>query len=585
MKTQLLRVVLPGLTAGGLLLGCVAAPDEPSVQQALANLLDPPPPPEVPIKPQPGESAVEARPVNQDAAKERRVQSMAHFATAVSHDIRREKKKAIEEYFKAGMSNAADTGLVKRVVRYLLDNKDSHRAALILVKATELKDSPAELDAWLGIAYAREGKLDLAIIASEAAIRKSPDTIQAYRNLCTIYRDMKRPKNWLETIRNADQVKDPDADFLAGLAGLYLDYSKTHPNEAKSIKSRVQKILSAAREQNPKEPAVLLKMLAAHEVAGEFAAAAGFAESLLKLSPRNAVLRRQAAQLHMKAGRVNDSERHLKELVKLTPADPQTNWALGLMAKDRRDYPKAAEFFARVMTLNRNFEPVYYELASVQIIQDRARQALSTLELARKRFKPNFMLEFWTAAAHRSLKDYAKALAHFASAEAQAIANKEKQYLSSGFYFDVGATQERSKRFHEAEKSFRKAIELDPDFAGALNYLGYMWAERGENLKEAHQMISKAVKLDGNNAAYLDSMAWVTFQMGDAKEALKWQLKALKAMERDKEEDAVLYEHLGDIYHALKDVAGARKFWKKSLGIEDNPKVKARLDKLPAAQP
>ncbi len=94
-------------------------------------------------------------------------------------------------------------------------------------------------------------------------------------------------------------------------------------------------------------------------------------------------------------------------------------------------------------------------------------------------------------------------------------------------------------------------------------------------------MIEKANKLSPDNAAYLDSMAWVLFQMGEHKEALAWQLKALKAMEKDKETDAVLFEHLGDIYHALKNDAKAREFWEKSLAVETNPKVKARLDKLP----
>ena len=76
-------------------------------------------------------------------------------------------------------------------------------------------------------------------------------------------------------------------------------------------------------------------------------------------------------------------------------------------------------------------------------------------------------------------------------------------------------------------------------------------------------------------------MAWVLFQKGDAKDALKWQLKALKAMEAEKEKDAVLFEHLGDIYHSLKNNAKTREFWEKSLAVEANPKVKERLDALP----
>jgi predicted negative regulator of RcsB-dependent stress response len=51
-------------------------------------------------------------------------------------------------------------------------------------------------------------------------------------------------------------------------------------------------------------------------------------------------------------------------------------------------------------------------------------------------------------------------------------------------------------------------------------------------------------------------------------------------MEADKEKDAVLFEHLGDIYHSLGNIDKAREFWQESLAVEANPKVKERLDKL-----
>jgi len=46
-----------------------------------------------------------------------------------------------------------------------------------------------------------------------------------------------------------------------------------------------------------------------------------------------------------------------------------------------------------------------------------------------------------------------------------------------------------------------------------MNYLGYMWAERGVNLPKARELIEKAVKLEPKNAAYLDSLAWVIYKL------------------------------------------------------------------------
>src|SRR5262249_45388391 len=129
-------------------------------------------------------------------------------------------------------------------------------------------------------------------------------------------------------------------------------------------------------------------------------------------------------------------------------------------------------------------------------------------------------------------------------------------------------------KFKEAETYFRKALELAPDFSEALNYLGYMWTERGENLQEAREMIEKAVKLEPGNAAYLDSLGWVLFKLDQPQEALKWLLQAI---EHTEEPDATLYDHLGDIYAALHQATQAREAWRKSLSIEPSEQIEKKL--------
>ena len=57
-------------------------------------------------------------------------------------------------------------------------------------------------------------------------------------------------------------------------------------------------------------------------------------------------------------------------------------------------------------------------------------------------------------------------------------------------------------------------LAADPQNATALNYLGYMLADRGVKLDEALGMIKKAVDLDPSNGAYLDSLGWAYFRLG-----------------------------------------------------------------------
>lgn len=146
--------------------------------------------------------------------------------------------------------------------------------------------------------------------------------------------------------------------------------------------------------------------------------------------------------------------------------------------------------------------------------------------------------------------------------------------LTHSFYFQFGSACERAGKIGEAEKLFEKSLKLSPDFAEALNYLGYMWAERGTNLTKAREMIEHAVKLSPTNAAYLDSLGWVLFKQGHPKEALP---KIEKAVELNKDPDATLFDHLGDIHAALNQQEKAREAWKKSLELEPNKDIEKKL--------
>ncbi|MGC8916556.1 MAG: tetratricopeptide repeat protein [Thermoanaerobaculum sp.] len=150
--------------------------------------------------------------------------------------------------------------------------------------------------------------------------------------------------------------------------------------------------------------------------------------------------------------------------------------------------------------------------------------------------------------------------------------------------FSLAASLERSKRVAEAEKVFRELIAAEPDNASALNYLGYMFADRGENLAEAKELIEKAVALDPLSGAYLDSLGWVYFRLGDWDRAEKYLTQAV-ALEPF---DATVHEHLGDLYQARGQVDKAREAWERALSLKPDEegqeeRIKAKLAGLPHA--
>jgi tetratricopeptide (TPR) repeat protein len=229
--------------------------------------------------------------------------------------------------------------------------------------------------------------------------------------------------------------------------------------------------------------------------------------------------------------------------------------------------------------LNPNLEQPYYDLAIAQMNDHKVAEALQTLAEARRRFPNRFLGEYLTGLGYGQLQDYTNAMQHFTAAEiiGQASVGTESPLpngLLESLLFQLGAASERLGRYDQAEEYFQKCLQLSPDNDEALNYLGFMWADRGEKLDEAKNLIEKALAVEPDNAAYLDSMGWVLFRLNQPREALDY---LLRAVEHSEEEDATLFDHLGDIYAALNQMDKAREAWSKSLKVEANDKVREKL--------
>jgi tetratricopeptide (TPR) repeat protein len=129
--------------------------------------------------------------------------------------------------------------------------------------------------------------------------------------------------------------------------------------------------------------------------------------------------------------------------------------------------------------------------------------------------------------------------------------------------FRRGSALERDGKFDEAVGVFEEALRIRPDDANTLNYLGYMYADKGIKLTEAKLLLEKAVALDPQNGAYLDSLGWVFFRMNELESAAKYLAQAAERIPMD----ATVQEHLGDLEARRGQTARAVGHWKKSLSL------------------
>jgi Flp pilus assembly protein TadD len=115
--------------------------------------------------------------------------------------------------------------------------------------------------------------------------------------------------------------------------------------------------------------------------------------------------------------------------------------------------------------------------------------------------------------------------------------------------------------YDQAEAQFRKALEIDPQNAAVLNYLGYMLADHDEKLPEALKLIRQAVLLDPQNYAYLDSLGWAYYKTGQYELA---EENIRKANERNSG-DPTIHDHLGDVYEKTGKLKMAVTQWDRSM--------------------
>ena len=144
-------------------------------------------------------------------------------------------------------------------------------------------------------------------------------------------------------------------------------------------------------------------------------------------------------------------------------------------------------------------------------------------------------------------------------AEADKLSTSKEDKVNTAFM--RGAMYEKQKKFELAEAEFRKVLGDDPDNISALNYLGYMLADRNTRLQEAYEMVKKAVDKDPNNGAYLDSLGWVYYRLNKFEEAEKYLRQAVERVTRD----ATVHDHLGDVFSKRNNFKDAIRHWELAL--------------------
>ena len=228
--------------------------------------------------------------------------------------------------------------------------------------------------------------------------------------------------------------------------------------------------------------------------------------------------------------------------------------------RDAHQFDKAIEVSRKAVAADPKDRDLKLMLAGELADQGKPDEALAMAKSLLDGATPDEQRGMWFAIGQMDVRlhRWKDAEDAFDKAEPLATKKEDRTYL----FFLRGELAERQKHHGAGRAVFPPGAWIwTPTNAMTLNYLGYMWADKGIKLPEALKMIKKAVDEEPMNGAYLDSLGWVYFKMGEYELA---EDNLRQAVNRD-QTDPTVHMHLGDLYEKTGRIRLAAAQWEMSL--------------------
>ena len=500
-------------------------------------------------------------------------------------------KKSIEQYQKITELAPTDVDAWVTLGRLQKVGQNSVEAEKAYKKALEIDANNEDALTGLANVYADLGDNKAATELLRRVAEKNP-SLRSLIALAGTYEQMHEYALAAETYRRALALSPDKSDIKRALAQSLLFADQL---------DEALKVYQEVVQEDPHDFQSHLRISQIYRQRREYGKAREAAQKAREIEPNNLEVRYNEVNLLEAEGKTREAITLLKDILNSTAkksygmAEKSNRVALleklGVMYRGNDQYPQAIETFLQIPEL----DPDLGARASAQVIETWRgakdfKRAQVEADDAVKRFPNDRMLKMVRASL---LADVGKADQGATELKALLDGKSDREiYLSlaqvyeKGKNFDEmakaidaaeklseskedkevvvftrGAMYEKMKKYDLAEAAFRKAIEMNPANASALNYLGYMFADRDIQLQEAHRLISKAVEQDPTNGAYLDSLGWVLFRMNRLDEAEKYLRQAVERTRRD----PTVHDHLGDVYFREGKLKEAIAQWENSL--------------------
>jgi tetratricopeptide (TPR) repeat protein len=412
----------------------------------------------------------------------------------------------------------------------------------------------------LGRQLEMEGKIDEAIAAHKKAIGMEPSSAELKAELAALYARQERARDAVDMAQNAlaQDPKNVEANRILGSVYAALMEQRT-PLRPGDDMSKYPSMAIAALERAAQDGTgdlglnMLLGRLYVQTRAFDKAIAPlrrvvddqpGYSEAAWLLA--TALEHRDQSEAAIQVLRValQYNPGFFRGQVRVA----ELNEKLGRWDEAASSYARAQQLNARMAT---DLTP---RRAAALINAGKAAEARDLLKGLATTGEPDIAVLYLYAVAQRQTKDLTGAEATAKRLRAAAPTDPRGMYVLAQVLEAKGDTA-------GAEASLRELLARDPKDATALNYLGYMFAERGARLEEAVRLVQQALEIEPDNPSFLDSLGWAYFQQG----RLDLADRPLTDAAAKLPSSSVVQDHLGDLRFKQQRYADAIAAWERSL--------------------
>lgn len=248
---------------------------------------------------------------------------------------------------------------------------------------------------------------------------------------------------------------------------------------------------------------------------------------------------KQIATGYFDKGNYQKARNYFTKVVDENPDDTQALFFIGVAYEAEGDLENALKFYKKTLEVRNDFVEPRMRIAYIYFLQKNYQKALESLD---KVADIDRDMDFYRLKA-AILEEEGRVDEAIYVIDEGLAKNPESEEL----LFSLAVLKEKKKDYKETIKILKRLIEINPENAVYLNFLGYLYADLNRNLDEAYKLIEKALQIDPENAAYLDSMGWVLYRLKRYAEAYEYQLKALRLSPEEKE----MRDHMEAILNAL----------------------------------